>query len=158
MIWKRSWSKCMKILCYKMISLGWMFWTGFDYLGELRLWHKASRLEVPILEQRRRVYLTAIICRSRWNKDQPFISCHIELGRTWRRSHPVYNELWQRWTFINGKSMGVQKKKQLHAAKPLPLNVDGCEIWARNGKVVAFDDNGKAVAEEEVHTAGSLTK
>jgi hypothetical protein len=51
----------------------------------------------------------------------------------------------------------VQKKTK-HATKPLSLNVDGCEIWTRNGKVVAFDDNGKAVAEQEVRTAQSLIK
>jgi beta-galactosidase len=56
--------------------------------------------------------------------------------------------------FINGKSMGVQKKDRSTPQNRYRLMWMDVKYEPGTVKVVAFDDNGKAVAEEEVHTAG----
>jgi beta-galactosidase len=63
---------------------------------------------------------------------------------------PVFclHKLQQCRTFINGKSMGVQKKKT-NTTKSLSLMWMDVKYEPGTVKVVAFDDNGKAVAEKK---------
>jgi beta-galactosidase len=84
-------------------------------------------------------------------KNQPFIFCHIG-GKVVKGKQLLFcvHKFQQCRTFINGKSMGVQKKKKTKPQNRYRL------MWMdvkydRNGKVVAFDDNGKAVAEQSTY-------
>jgi beta-galactosidase len=56
--------------------------------------------------------------------------------------------------FINGKSMGVQKKNKNTPQNRYRLMWMDVKYEPGTVKVVAYDDNGKAVAQEEVKTAG----
>ena len=141
--------------------IGEFVWTGFDYLGEPtpydEMWpSRSSYFGINDLAglPKDRYYLY----RSRWNtKDE---TLHILPHWNWEgregETTPVfvYTSYDSAELFVNGKSMGIQKK---HAATPKNrYRLMWMDVKYEPGsiKVIAFDKNGKSVAEKEIFTAG----
>ena len=158
-------------------SIGEFVWTGFDYLGEptpyYSDWPSHSSL-FGIIDlagiPKDRYYLY----RSHWNKEVETL--HILPHWNWEGREDevtpvfVYTNYPSAELFINGKSQGKR-------SKDLSINIDNslCDtvgsttfkrqqryrlMWMDTKyepgtvKVVAYDKDGKAVAEKEMHTAG----
>ena len=158
-------------------SIGEFVWTGFDYLGEptpyYSDWPSHSSL-FGIIDlagiPKDRYYLY----RSHWNKEVETL--HILPHWNWEGREGevtpvfVYTNYPSAELFINGKSQGKR-------SKDLIINIDNslCDtvgsttfkrqqryrlMWMDTKyepgtvKVVAYDKDGKAVAEKEMHTAG----
>jgi beta-galactosidase len=156
--------------------IGEFVWTGFDYLGEptpyYNTWPNHSSM-FGIIDlagiPKDRYYLY----RSHWNPTEETL--HILPHWTWPgregETTPVfvYTNYPSAELFVNGKSQGrVTKDESMTEAK---TNSDEARqqllrqrryrlMWMdvkyQPGtiKVVAYDAQGKAVAEQEVHTAG----
>ena len=156
--------------------IGEFVWTGFDYLGEptpyYSDWPSHSSL-FGILDlaglPKDRYYLY----RSHWNKEAETL--HVLPHWNWEGREGevtpifVYTNYPSAEVFINGKSQGKR-------TKDLSIKVDNSEdtvgstrflrqqryrlMWMDTKyepgtvKVVAYDENGKPVAETEMHTAG----
>lgn len=156
--------------------IGEFVWTGFDYLGEptpyYTDWPSHSSL-FGIIDlaglPKDRYYLY----RSLWNKKEKTL--HILPHWNWQGHEGetvpifVYTNYPSAELFINGKSQGKR-------AKDLSVTIDNSNdstsmadfkrqkryrlMWMDTKyepgtvKVVAYDKDGKAVAEEEMHTAG----
>ncbi|TGD83367.1 glycoside hydrolase family 2 protein [Hymenobacter wooponensis] len=142
--------------------LGEFVWTGFDYLGEPtpydEKWPSHSSyfgiMDLATMPKDR-FYLY----RARWNTASPTL--HLLPHWTWPgregQTTPVfcYTSYPSAELFVNGKSQGRQTKSTTgtpQARYRLMWN----EVKYEPGsiKVVAYDAQGKAVAEEEVKTAG----
>lgn len=155
-------------------TIGQFVWTGFDYLGEpspydTDAWPSHSSL-FGIIDlaslPKDRYYLY----RSIWNKQSPTL--HILPHWTWRgregENTPVfvYTSYPEAELFVNGKSYGRQHKltseesKALQGKDSLWLQRRYRLMWTDvvyepgEVKVVAYDEAGKAVAEQTVRTAG----
>lgn len=153
-------------------SIGEFVWTGFDYLGEptpyYTDWPSHSSL-FGIVDlagiPKDRYYLY----RSHWNKDKETL--HILPHWNWEGREGevtpifVYTNYPSAELFINGKSQGVRKKNP----EATVFNSDTSDfsrqeryrlMWMDTKyepgtvKVVAYDENGKPIAEQEIHTAG----
>ncbi|RNI28825.1 DUF4982 domain-containing protein [Rufibacter latericius] len=141
--------------------IGEFVWTGFDYLGEPTPYDdkwpsRSSYFGINDLAglPKDRFYLY----RSRWNKEAETL--HILPHWNWEgregQTTPVfvYTNYDSAELFVNGKSMGIQKK---HAATPQNrYRLMWMDVKYEPGtvKVVAFGKDGKPVAEREVKTAG----
>ncbi len=141
--------------------IGEFVWTGFDYLGEPTpyddFWpSRSSYFGICDLAgiPKDRYYLY----RSRWNtKDE---TLHILPHWTWPgregETTPVfvYTSYNSAELFVNGKSQGIRKKN--NETNQLRYRLMWMDVKYEPGtlKVVAYDDNGKPVAEKEIHTAG----
>ena len=157
-------------------TIGEFIWTGFDYLGEptpyYSHWPSHSSLfgavdlaGIP----KDRFYLY----RSHWNKDEETL--HILPHWNWEGREGevtpifVYTNHPSAELFINGKSQGVQKKdlsiplegsyskeaqQSLERQKRYRLMWMDTKYEPGTVKVVAYDENGKAVATKEIRTAG----
>ena len=142
--------------------IGEFVWTGFDYLGEPTPYNEAwpsrsSYFGICDLAgiPKDRFYLY----RSRWNTNDKTL--HILPHWTWPgregETTPVfvYTNYNSAELFVNGISQGIQTKTKdktlQHRYRLMWMDV---KYEPGTLKVVAFDDNGNAVAEEEVHTAG----
>ena len=156
--------------------IGEFVWTGFDYLGEptpyYTDWPSHSSL-FGIIDlaglPKDRYYLY----RSRWNKDEETL--HILPHWTWNgregETTPVfvYTNYPSAELFINGKSQGIRTKDMsvtVHNSGD-SLSVANLKRQQRyrlmwmdtvyepgTVKVVAYDAEGNAVAQKEIHTAG----
>ena len=156
--------------------IGEFVWTGFDYLGEptpyYTDWPSHSSL-FGIIDlaglPKDRYYLY----RSHWNKDKETL--HILPHWNWEGREGevtpvfVYTNYPSAELFINGKSQGKRTKDL-----SVTVNNSGDSTSVANFKrqqryrlmwmdtkyepgtvkVVAYDKDGKAVAEKEIHTAG----
>ena len=145
--------------------IGEFVWTGFDYLGEPtpydRVWpSRSSYFGICDLGglPKDRYYLY----RSRWNtKDE---TLHILPHWNWKGREGektpvfVYTSYDSAELFVNGKSMGVQKKHNATPQNRYRLMWMDVKYEPGTIKVVAFDKNGKPAAEKEIHTAGSPYK
>jgi len=141
--------------------IGEFVWTGFDYLGEPtpydNFWpSRSSYFGMADLAglPKDRYYLY----RSRWNtKDE---TLHILPHWNWEgregQTTPVfvYTNYSSAELFINGKSQGVQKKNNQTKLNRYRLMWMDVKYEPGTLKVVAYDDNGKAVSEKTVVTAG----
>ena len=156
--------------------IGEFVWTGFDYLGESNPsytnWPSHSSL-FGIIDlagiPKDRYYLY----RSHWNKDQETL--HILPHWTWPGREGevtpvfVYTNYPEAELFINGVSQGRRKKdlsveidssytpeaqKSFERQKRYRLMWMDTKYEPGTVKVVAYDNNGKAVAEKEIRTAG----
>lgn len=156
--------------------IGEFVWTGFDYLGEptpyYTNWPSHSSL-FGIIDlagiPKDRYYLY----RSHWNKDQETL--HILPHWTWPGREGevtpvfVYTNYPEAELFINGVSQGRRKKdlsveidssytpeaqKSFERQKRYRLMWMDTKYEPGTVKVVAYDNNGKAVAEKEIRTAG----
>lgn len=156
--------------------MGEFVWTGFDYLGEptpyYTDWPSHSSL-FGIIDlaglPKDRYYLY----RSHWNKEAETL--HILPHWTWKGREGevtpvfVYTSYPTTELFINGKSQGKRTKDlsvtvfnsadsvsmaQLKRQQRYRLMWMDTKYEPGTLKVVAYDKDGKAVAEKEVHTAG----
>jgi beta-galactosidase len=143
--------------------LGEFVWTGFDYLGEPTPYDEAwpshssmfGMLDLAGMPKDR-YYLY----RARWNTSQPTL--HILPHWTWPgregQTTPVfaYTSYPSAELFVNGQSQGRQTK---HASDQFQtryrLMWHDVKYTPGTLKVVAYDAQGKAVATEEVRTAGT---
>lgn len=151
-------------------TLGQFVWTGFDYLGEpspydTDAWPNHSSMfgiidlsSIP----KDRYYLY----RSVWNRTSPTL--HLLPHWNWQAGDKVpvyvYTSYPEAELFVNGVSQGRRVKAQ--AAEPTQggqreaLEGRYRLLWADVPfapgalKAVAYDADGKAVAETSVHTAG----
>lgn len=156
--------------------IGEFVWTGFDYLGEptpyYTDWPSHSSL-FGIIDlagiPKDRYYLY----RSHWNKTEKTL--HILPHWTWPEREGettpvfVYTNYPSAELFINGKSQG-KRSKDLSISLDATDNAESAAALERQKryrlmwmdvkyepgtiKVVAYDKEGIAVAEKEVHTAG----
>lgn len=156
--------------------IGEFVWTGFDYLGEptpyYTNWPSHSSL-FGIIDlagiPKDRYYLY----RSHWNKEAETL--HILPHWTWPgregETTPVfvYTNYPEAELFINGISQGRRKKdlsigidstytpeaqKSFERQKRYRLMWMDTKYEPGTVKVIAYDNNGNAVAEKEIHTAG----
>ena len=157
-------------------AIGEFVWTGFDYLGEptpyYTNWPSHSSL-FGIIDlagiPKDRYYLY----RSHWNPNAETL--HILPHWTWKGREGevtpifVYTNYPAAEVFINGKSQG-KRTKNLTKTVHNTGSKESQEAFERQQryrlmwmdtkyepgtvKVVAYDKDGKAVAEKEIHTAG----
>ena len=156
--------------------IGEFIWTGFDYLGEPTPYyvewpsHSSYFGAVDLAGlPKDRFYLY----RSHWNKEAETL--HILPHWNWEgregETTPifVYTNYPSAELFINGKSQGKRYKdlsikleeeekdgnpEDLERQKRYRLMWIDTKYEAGVVKVVAYDNNGKAVAEKEIRTAG----
>ena len=141
--------------------IGEFVWTGFDYLGEPtpydNYWPSRSSyfgiLDLAGLPKDR-YYLY----RSRWNTTDETL--HILPHWNWKGREGqitpvfVYTNYNSAELFINGKSQGIQKKSKETPLKRYRLMWNEVKYEPGVVKVVAYDDQGRAVAEKTMVTAG----
>lgn len=135
-------------------------WTGFDYLGEPSPYNegtpaKSSYFGIVDLAglPKDRYYLY----QSKWS-DKPVF--HVLPHWTWperlNQKVPVfcYTNYPKAELFVNGKSMGIKQKDKSNTYTRYRLIWDDVVYEPGEIKVVAYDDNNKAVAEQVIRTAG----
>ena len=145
--------------------IGEFVWTGFDYLGEPTPYDekwpsRSSYFGISDLAglPKDRFYLY----RSRWNKEDKTL--HILPHWNWKGREGeitpvfVYTNYDSAELFINGKSMGIQKKNNTTPQNRYRLMWNDVKYEPGTVKVVAFDSDGKIAAESEVKTAGDPYK
>lgn len=140
--------------------IGEFVWTGFDYLGEPTPYDekwpsRSSYFGMSDLAglPKDRFYLY----KSRWNTNEKTL--HILPHWNWKgregQTTPVfvYTSYDSAELFVNGKSMGIQKKNNSSPQSRYRLMWMDVKYEPGTLKVVALDKDGKAVAEKESHTA-----
>lgn len=145
--------------------IGEFVWTGFDYLGEPTPYDEAwpSRSSYFGINDlaglpKDRYYLY----RSRWNTTDETL--HMLPHWNWEgregETTPVfvYTSYDSAELFLNGKSLGVQKKN--NDTKQNRYRLMWMDVKYEPGilKVVALDENGNPAAEKEIKTAGKPYK
>ncbi|KLT67195.1 DUF4982 domain-containing protein [Pedobacter sp. BMA] len=141
--------------------IGEFVWTGFDYLGEPTPYDeswpsRSSYFGISDLAglPKDRYYLY----RSRWNKEEPTL--HLLPHWNWEgregQTTPVfvYTSYNSAELFLNGKSLGIRKKDKSSPQNRYRLMWMDVKYEPGTLKVVALDENGKAVKEEQIVTAG----
>ena len=140
--------------------IGEFVWTGFDYLGEPTPYNKlpsrSSYFGMIDLAgiPKDRYYLY----RSRWNTTDNTL--HILPHWNWAGREGqvtpvfVYTNFDSAELFINGKSMGVQKKNDSSPQSRYRLMWMDVKYEPGTVKVVAFDKSGRPAAEKSIVTAG----
>ena len=142
--------------------IGEFVWTGFDYLGEPtpydEKWPSRSSyfgmIDLAGIPKDR-FYLY----KSRWNTKEETL--HILPHWNWKgregQKTPVfvYTNYDSAELFVNGKSMGVQTKTKTGNPQER-YRLMWMDVVYEPGtlKVIAFDKQGKPVAEKEIKTAG----
>ncbi|NDW18054.1 DUF4982 domain-containing protein [Dysgonomonas sp. 216] len=147
-------------------TLGQFVWTGFDYLGEpspydTDAWPNHSSM-FGIIDMasipKDRYYLY----RSVWNKNESTL--HVLPHWNWEGREGeiipifVYTNYPSAELFINGKSYGIQKKNNSAVQNRYRLMWMDAVYQPGEVKVVAFDEQGKAVDEKVIRTAGKPAK
>ena len=141
--------------------IGEFVWTGYDYLGEPtpydEYWpSRSSYFGICDLAglPKDRYYLY----RSRWNISEHTI--HLLPHWTWPdrkgKVTPVYcyTDCPSAELFVNGKSQGRIFKNKDSRLDRYRLRWNNVVYEPGEIKVVAYDNNGRAVGEQTVHTAG----
>ncbi|WP_103069202.1 glycoside hydrolase family 2 TIM barrel-domain containing protein [Aquimarina sediminis] len=141
--------------------IGEFVWTGFDYLGEptpyYTEWPSRSSyfgiVDLAGLPKDRYYHY-----RSRWNtKDE---TLHILPHWNWKGKEGdtipvfVYTNYSAAELFLNGKSLGVQRKNDSTSLSRYRLMWMDVIYEPGELKVAALDDNGNVVAEKSIHTSG----
>lgn len=142
--------------------LGEFVWTGFDYLGEPTPYDdqwpsRSSYFGINDLAglPKDRFYLY----KSRWNTTENTL--HILPHWNWAgregQTTPVfvYTNYEKAELFVNGKSQGVQEKSKSSWLNRYRLMWMDVKYEPGIIKVVAYDKQGKAVAEQSIVTADS---
>lgn len=157
-------------------TIGEFIWTGIDYLGEPTPYYSAWPSHSSLFGA---VDLAGIpkdrfyLYRSHWNSDAETL--HILPHWNWKGREGevtpifVYASYPSAELFINGKSQGLRTKdlsvplegsdsaearKRLERQKRYRLMWMDTRYEPGTVRVVAYDNDGKAVAEKEIHTAG----
>lgn len=143
-------------------TIGQFVWTGFDYLGEpspydTDAWPNHSSM-FGIIDMasipKDRYYLY----RSVWNKDEETL--HILPHWNWEGHEgdtiPVfaYTNYPAAELFVNGKSYGIQRKSKKSVVHRYRLIWMDVTYEPGEVKVVAYDEQGQAKAEQIIRTAG----
>ncbi|MDD3321518.1 MAG: DUF4982 domain-containing protein [Paludibacter sp.] len=141
--------------------IGEFVWTGFDYLGEPtpydEVWpSRSSYFGINDLAglPKDRFYLY----RSRWNTKDATL--HILPHWNWKGREgqitPVfaYTSYKSAELFVNGESMGIQHKNDSTIQNRYRLMWMNVKYEPGTLKVVAYDNDGKVAATEEIRTAG----
>lgn len=142
--------------------MGEFVWTGFDYLGEPTPYDEQWPSHSSVFGMldlagmpKDRYYLY----RTRWNTAQPTL--HLFPHWTWpgREGQPTpvfcYTSCPSAELFVNGQSQGRQTKGPSDQPQTrYRLLWNDVKYAPGTLKVVAYDAQGKAVATEEMHTAG----
>ncbi|NOR34517.1 MAG: DUF4982 domain-containing protein [Bacteroidales bacterium] len=141
--------------------IGEFVWTGFDYLGEPTPYHgmwpsRSSYFGIVDLAglPKDRFYLY----RSRWNTADETL--HVLPHWNWEgregETTPVfvYSSYDSAELFVNGKSMGIQKKHSETKQSRYRLMWMDVKYEPGTIKVVAYDNNGQAAAEKQIVTTG----
>lgn len=141
--------------------IGEFVWTGFDYLGEPTPYDEAwpSRSSYFGINDlaglpKDRYYLY----RSRWNTEDETL--HILPHWNWEGREGetipvfVYTSYDSAELFLNGKSLGIQKKNNSTPQNRYRLMWMDVKYKPGTLRVVAYDKDGKPQAEKEVRTAG----
>ncbi|WP_111682288.1 DUF4982 domain-containing protein [Winogradskyella tangerina] len=141
--------------------IGEFVWTGFDYLGEPTPYDEAwpSRSSYFGINDlaglpKDRYYLY----RSRWNTEDETL--HILPHWNWEgregENTPVfvYTSYNSAELFLNGKSLGIQKKNNSSNQNRYRLMWMDVPYEPGTLKVIAFDENGNPAAEKEIKTSG----
>ncbi|MEH6535035.1 MAG: DUF4982 domain-containing protein [Psychroserpens sp.] len=141
--------------------IGEFVWTGFDYLGEPTPYDeswpsRSSYFGINDLAglPKDRYYLY----RSRWNTTDETL--HMLPHWNWEgregQTTPVfvYTSYNSAELFLNGKSLGIQKKTKETPQNRYRLMWMDVKYEPGTLKVVVFDKDGKAVSEKEIKTAG----
>ncbi len=148
------------------LILGEFVWTGFDYLGEPFPYtaggyiSRSSYYGIVDLAglPKDRFYLY----RSHWNKKSEtlYILPHWNWEEREGKNVPVfcYTNYPKAELFVNGKSMGIREKDDKTFLTKYRLMWNDVIYQAGEIKVVAYDKNGKKVAEKTVKTAGEPTQ
>jgi len=145
--------------------IGEFVWTGFDYLGEPTPYDeswpsRSSYFGISDLAglPKDRFYLY----RSRWNKNDETL--HILPHWNWEGREGeitpvfVYTNYESAELFVNGRSMGIQKKDHITPQNRYRLMWMDVKYEPGTLKVVAFDNEGKGISEKEIYTAGKPYK
>ncbi|REE83284.1 beta-galactosidase [Lutibacter oceani] len=145
--------------------IGEFVWTGFDYLGEPTPYDeswpsRSSYFGISDLAglPKDRFYLY----RSRWNTTDETL--HILPHWNWKGREGektpifVYTNYNSAELFVNGKSMGVQKKNNSTSQNRYRLMWMDVNYEPGTLKVVALNEEGEPVAEKEIKTAGKPYK
>ena len=145
--------------------IGEFVWTGFDYLGEPtpydEVWpSRSSYFGINDLAglPKDRYYLY----RSRWNTTDETL--HLLPHWNWEGREGeitpvfVYTSYDSAELFLNGKSLGIQKKTNVTPQNRYRLMWMDVKYEPGTLKVVALDDDGNPVAKKEVKTAGKPHK
>jgi beta-galactosidase len=145
--------------------IGEFVWTGFDYLGEPTpyddMWpSRSSYFGICDLAgiPKDRYYLY----RSRWNTEEETL--HILPHWNWKgregETTPVfvYTNHDSAELFLNGKSLGIQKKYSSSPQNRYRLMWMDVKYKPGSLKVIAYDKNGNAALEKEIHTSGNPYK
>ncbi|WP_369996952.1 DUF4982 domain-containing protein [Winogradskyella sp.] len=145
--------------------IGEFVWTGFDYLGEPTPYDEAwpSRSSYFGINDlaglpKDRYYLY----RSRWNTTDETL--HMLPHWNWKgregKTTPVfvYTSYDSAELFLNGKSLGIQKKNKDTKQNRYRLMWMDVKYEPGTLKVVALDENGNPAAEKEIKTAGKPYK
>lgn len=142
--------------------IGQFVWTGFDYLGEpspydTDAWPSHSSvfgiIDLASLPKDR-YYLY----RSKWNDKSP--TFHVLPHWDWKGREGevtpvfVYTSYPKAELFINGKSQGVREKNDSTVYNRYRLMWNETRYEPGEVKVIAYDNNGKQVAEKRMRTAG----
>lgn len=141
--------------------IGEFVWTGFDYLGEPTPYYvewpsRSSYFGIMDLAglPKDRFYHY----RSRWNTKAETL--HILPHWNWEGKEGdtipvfVYTNHNAAELFLNGKSLGIQRKNNSSALNRYRLMWMNVVYEPGELKVIALDDDGKPVAEETIRTAG----
>jgi beta-galactosidase len=141
--------------------IGEFVWTGFDYLGEPTPYDeswpsRSSYFGISDLAglPKDRYYLY----RSRWNNNKPTL--HLLPHWNWEGREGqvtpvfVYTSYESAELFLNGKSLGIRKKDNTSKQSRYRLMWMDVKYQPGTLKAVAYDKEGKPVAEEQVVTAG----
>jgi len=145
--------------------IGEFVWTGFDYLGEPtpydEVWPaRSSYFGINDLAglPKDRYYLY----RSRWNTNNKTL--HILPHWNWEGREGkitpvfVYTSFDSAELFLNGKSLGIQKKNNQTPQNRYRLMWMNVKYQPGTLKVVALNKDGNYVTEKEVKTAGKPHK
>ncbi len=161
-----SWSNVPDEDFYWQDNFDWVIgefvWTGFDYLGEPtpydEYWpSRSSYFGICDLAglPKDRYYLY----RSKWNTRKETL--HLLPHWNWEgregETIPVfaYTSYDSAELFVNGKSMGIQKKNNDSLLNRNRLMWTNVKYEPGSIKVVALDDSGNPAAEKEIRTAGT---
>ena len=141
-------------------EIGQFVWTGFDYLGEPTPYesmpnHSSNFGIIDLASIPKDRYW---LYRSVWRPDAETL--HILPHWTWPGREGevtpvfVYTNHPSAELFVNGRSQGVQRKRMDSDQTRYRLMWNDVRYEPGEIRVVAYDENGKAVAERSVRTAG----
>jgi len=144
--------------------LGEFVWTGFDYLGEPTPYNegtpaRSSYFGIVDLAglKKDRFYLY----QSKWSDTKMLhMLPHWNWADRLGQNVPVYcyTNYPKAELFVNGKSMGVKQKDKSNKYARYRLMWKDVLYQPGEIKVVAYDENNKAVAEQVIKTAGEPYK